>query len=86
MSGRVLFFGKLRDVAGVAEMPMPPSAPGGRLSALTRLVTSSHPTLLEALSHPSVRVAVDLEIVERGADPELGPHSEVAYMPPMSGG
>lgn len=86
MAGRVLFFGKLRDIAGTAEIALPPAAAGHRLSGLPDLLTEDNPVLRQALTHASVRVAVNMEIVARGADPLLPPGSEVAYMPPMSGG
>lgn len=84
MTGRVLFFGKLRDIAGVAEMPLPVA--GQPVSCLRRLAAEGNPQLLEALLHASVRVAVNHEIIARGADPVVPAGGEVAFMPPMSGG
>lgn len=86
MVGRVLFFGKLRDIAGAGELPLPAGAIGCQLSGLPALIAEGNPDLTQALSHSSVRVALNLEIVARGADPYLTVGSEVAYMPPMSGG
>lgn len=84
MSGHVLFFGKLRDVAGAAGISVPVA--GQSLSQLRRQVAEGNPALLEALSHASVRVAVNHEIVEVGTDPIIPPGAEIAFMPPMSGG
>lgn len=86
MAGRVLFFGKLRDIAGAAELALPAAAAGQRLSTLAALLTGDNPGLRQALAQPSVRVALNMEIVARDTDPLLPPGSEVAYMPPMSGG
>lgn len=86
MSGRVLFFGKLREIAGAGEIGLPAAAEGQPVSQLSALLTRGNPALLEALSHASVRVAINHEIVARGADPRVPSGSEVAYMPPMSGG
>ena len=86
MSGRVLFFGKLREIAGAGEISLPEAAEGRPVSALSALLTRDNPALLEALSHASVRVAINFEIVARGMDPQVPAGSEVAYMPPMSGG
>ena len=41
-------------------------------------------TLFEALQAPAVRTAVDQELVS--LDVALRPDSEVAFLPPMSGG
>ena len=38
----------------------------------------------EALQAPAVRTAVDQSLVS--LDLDLGPNSEVAFLPPMSGG
>lgn len=86
MGGRVLFFGKLREIAGTAEMDLPEAAEGLPVSRLSILISVSNPSLHEALSHPSVRVAINFEIIQRRTDPPIPSCGEIAYMPPMSGG
>ena len=77
---RVLLFGPLRDVAGWRER----DAEAASLTALKALLCAEDARLGEALAAPGVQVALDQAIV-RG-DAALGPRSEVAFLPPMSGG
>lgn len=77
---RVLLFGPLRDLAGWRERQVEAET----LSALRRRLADEDGPLGEALEGPGVQVAVDQAIVR--ADAVLGPDSEVAFLPPMSGG
>ena len=77
---RVLLFGPLRDLAGWREREVA----GDSLAAIRTLLAAEDAALGEALSGPAVQVAVDQAIV-RG-DVALTPLSEVAFLPPMSGG
>ncbi|MGA0605666.1 MoaD/ThiS family protein [Phenylobacterium sp. VNQ135] len=77
---RVLLFGPLRDLAGWRERTID----AGSLSGLKALIAAEDATLAEALDGPGVQVALDQALV-RG-DRALGPASEVAFLPPMSGG
>jgi sulfur-carrier protein len=77
---RVLLFGRLSDIAGWREREVDTST----LSHLRALLGSEDAGLGEALAAPGVQVALDQEIV-RG-DAALGLRSEVAFLPPMSGG
>ncbi len=76
---RVLLFGKLADVAGWRERVVEAAT----LSEVTALL-SADPHLGAALSGQGVQVAVD-QVLVRG-DAPISPSSEVAYLPPMSGG
>ena len=76
---RVLLFGKLADVAGWRDRVIEAAT----LTELTALV-SADPTLAAALCGQGVQIAVD-QILVRG-DVALSATSEVAYLPPMSGG
>lgn len=76
---RVLLFGVLADIAGWREAEIP----GDSLAAL-RAELGKDDDLGEALSGPGVQVAVDRVIVRGEA--VLTAASEVAFMPPMSGG
>ena len=77
---RVLLFGPLRDLAGWRERDI--EAPD--LATLRSLIANDDPALGEALAGKGVQVAVDQAIVR--ADAPLAAQSEVAFLPPMSGG
>jgi molybdopterin synthase sulfur carrier subunit len=76
---RVLLFGRLADQAGWRERVVE----AADLAAL-REALSADPGLGEALSGPGVQVAVDKAIVRGEAT--LSAATEVAFLPPMSGG
>lgn len=77
---RVLLFGRLADVAGWRERMIEADS----LSALRAAMARGDEVLGEALAGPGIQAAVDKTIV-RG-DAALTPASEVAFLPPMSGG
>ena len=77
---KVLLFGPLRDLAGWREKTV--EAPS--LSALRSALQAEDPRLGEALSGPGVQAAVD-KAITRG-DATLSSLTEVAFLPPMSGG
>ena len=77
---RVLLFGRLADQAGWRDRVVEASD----LSALRAALSSADPVLGEALSGPGVQVAVD-KVLVRG-EATLGFGTEVAFLPPMSGG
>lgn len=77
---RVLLFGPLRDLAGWRERTVEATS----LSALKTLIAAEDAALAEALEGPGVQIALDQALV-RGDRP-LSPASEVAFLPPMSGG
>ena len=77
---RVLLFGPLRDLAGWRERDVPATS----LAELRSFLAGEDADLGAALSGPGVQVAVDQAVV-RG-DAALSDSSEVAFLPPMSGG
>ena len=77
---RVLLFGRLSDVAGWRERDIDSAS----LGALRDLFASEDEGLAQALAAPGVQVALDQAII-RG-DAALSARSEVAFLPPMSGG
>lgn len=77
---RVLLFGRLADQAGWRDR----SIEAGDLSALRAVLSADDPELGEALIAPGVQVAVDKAIVRGEA--ALTAATEVAFLPPMSGG
>lgn len=81
---RILFFGALKDAAGVSERieTLPPSVKTPDM--LIAYLAADDPRLMAALRAPTVRIAVDQEIRRR--DDMIGTPSEIAFMAPFSGG
>jgi molybdopterin synthase sulfur carrier subunit len=77
---RVLLFGRLADLAGWRERDVAAATIGELRNALAAM----DPDLAEALAGPSVQIAVDKALVRGEA--ALTAASEVAFLPPMSGG
>lgn len=78
---RVLLFGRLSDVAGWRDRQI--ESPS--LSALRLRLAGEDADLGEALAGPGVQVALD-QVIVRGGDAPLNAGTEVAFLPPMSGG
>lgn len=77
---RVLLFGALADLAGWREREVEAAA----ISGLRLRLGEEDAALGEALGRPGVQVALDKALI-RG-DAPLGLRTEVAFLPPMSGG
>jgi molybdopterin synthase sulfur carrier subunit len=77
---RVLLFGRLSDVAGWRDREI--ESPF--LSVLRGQLGAEDAALGEALAGPGVQVALD-QVIVRG-DAPLNARTEVAFLPPMSGG
>lgn len=77
---RVLLFGPLRDLAGWREREVEAAT----VAEVRAFLAREDADLGAALSGKGVQVAVDQAIV-RG-DVAVGPRSEIAFLPPMSGG
>jgi sulfur-carrier protein len=80
---RILFFGRLADLAGSAEIA---HRGGLDLTDLVAYLEQTNIELATALRDPSVRVARNLDLIPMGADPVIGANDEIAFMPPLSGG
>ena len=76
----MLLFGRLADVAGWRDAEVEATS----LHALRDTLTATDSALGEALQGPGVQAAVD-KVIVRG-DAPLTAASEVAFLPPMSGG
>jgi len=79
---RVLFFGRLAELAGGRERSAPDTIT--TLGALVAHLTLADATLGEALAGKGVRAAVNKTIVSGNASLKAG--DEIAFMPPLSGG
>jgi molybdopterin synthase sulfur carrier subunit len=77
---RVLLFGRLADQAGWRDRVVE----AGDLASLRAALAANDAELGEALTAPGVQVAVDKAIVRGEA--ALTAATEVAFLPPMSGG
>lgn len=77
---RVLLFGMLADIAGWRERDIDVPA----VSSLKAWLAHEDEDLGDAVAASGVRVAVDQEMTD--VDAPLTPSSEVAFLPPMSGG
>lgn len=77
---KVLLFGALSDLAGWREKTLEAMT----VSDLRRQLSEADEALGEALVGPGVQVAVDQVLVRH--DAALTAASEVAFLPPMSGG
>lgn len=78
---RVLLFGALRDLAGWREQIFEEV---GDLISLQSNITQLYPDLAEALKGHGVQIAVDKALVRGNVS--LSTQTEVAFLPPMSGG
>ncbi|MBW8755386.1 MAG: MoaD/ThiS family protein [Sphingomonadales bacterium] len=76
---RLLFLGRLEDIAGGAEREVP----GG---ALVDVLSALDPDLAAALTADRVRLAVNGTLVSDRAAVVLGESDELAFLPPVSGG
>lgn len=84
MATRILFFGVLKERAGLGERLI--ELPDGveNAAALIEFVAGEDELLRESLHAPSVRIAVDQRLLSRN-DTFASPR-EIAFMPPFSGG
>ncbi|WP_068075540.1 MoaD/ThiS family protein [Novosphingobium lentum] len=79
---RVLFLGRLEQAAGAPERALDVAAP----LELSRLIEGLDPALREAVSAPSIRVALNGVLLSDPYGAMVGPGDEVAFLPPVSGG
>lgn len=81
---RLLFFGKLGDLAGgrVRDGALPEGVT--TVAQLISALGKDDPTLGEALLAPSTRFVVNEHIV--AGDAVVGDGDEIAFLPPVSGG
>ena len=79
---RLVFLGRLEDVAGMAELLLPLSAPQSLEGVLALLPGD----LAKALTGPKVKLALNGALLAPGAAPLLANGDELAFLPPVSGG
>lgn len=76
---RLVFLGRLEDVAGGAEREVP----GG---ALADVLARLDPDLTAALNADRIRLALNGRLIADRAGVVLGGDDELAFLPPVSGG
>lgn len=82
---RLLFFGRLRDIAGHGERLVDLPAHVGTVAELRTWISELDAALGEAVQARGLHVAIDQVICNR-ADGDVRGASEIAFMPPLSGG
>ena len=76
---RLVFLGRLEDIAGTAEMPVTPGPLDQVLAGLPR-------DLAVALLDDRVRMALNGVLLGENRVPSLSEGDELAFLPPVSGG
>ncbi len=79
MNLRLLFLGRLQDLAGAGEQMVRAEA-----ATVAKLIAGLDPLLAAELASERVRIAVNGAVV--GRDAVLRDGDEVAFLPPVSGG
>ncbi len=81
---RILFFGKLGDLAGGREREFSLSGHVKTVGELARAIASEESLLGAALNEKSVRYIVNEKIAQAATTISEG--DEIAFLPPVSGG
>lgn len=77
---KLVFLGRLEDIAGAPELEVPCEAD------LETLVAALEPSLAREVRAPRVRIAVNGALVADRAGHRLTDGDEIAFLPPVSGG
>lgn len=80
MAVRLVFLGRLEDIAGAGELSLPgPFTYGALIGRLPH-------DLAEAVSAERIKLALNGTVVARDAALEIADGDELAFLPPVSGG
>ena len=82
---QLLFFGRLRDIAGYSAIIRDLPASVSTVADLRAWMRDEDPLLGGAISAPEVRIAVNQAICVNEQECIRGAY-EIAFMPPLSGG
>lgn len=77
---KLVFIGRLEDVAGAAERQVE------TVASLDRLLAYLEPELADALRGDRIRIAVNGAVVKDPDAVVLADGDEIAFLPPVSGG
>ena len=79
MAARLVFLGRLEDVAGASERAVPPGP-------LAEVLAGLDPALAVELLGERVRMALNGALVTEPAGVVMADGDELAFLPPVSGG
>jgi molybdopterin synthase sulfur carrier subunit len=79
LTAKLVFLGRLEDLAGMLEMPVEPGA-------LAAVLAKLDPALAIELLGERVRLALNGRLIGEAGNVVLGPGDELAFLPPVSGG
>ena len=82
---QILFFGRLRDVAGCSATSRQIPGSVRTVAELRAWLREDDPLLGAAICAPEIRVAVDQTLCVNDGESVHGAR-EIAFMPPLSGG
>lgn len=77
---KLVFIGRLEDVAGEAERQV------DRVASIDRLLAGLEPDLAAALREDRIRLAINGAVVRDREAAVLADGDEIAFLPPVSGG
>ncbi len=83
---KILFFGRLSDLAGGPERELRLPDAIDTLTQLRHWLSTDNAALGEALARPNVRTAINKALAPMRGDFPISDGDEIAFMPPMSGG
>jgi molybdopterin synthase sulfur carrier subunit len=81
---KILFFGRLEDIAGLESCPVEYSEQVSTADQLKQKLAKDNADLGDALSQPQIMVAINQSIVAWNSPIKDG--DEVAFLPPVTGG
>lgn len=79
----ILFFGKLRDIAGGGERRIALSEPA-RIETIIAIIAETDDLLGSMLADPGIKCALNGVLADRQAI--VPDNAELAFLPPVSGG
>jgi molybdopterin synthase sulfur carrier subunit len=79
LPAKLVFLGRLEDIAGMSELSVEP----GTLAAV---LAGLDPALAIELLGERVRIALNGRLLGETGDVVIGPGDELAFLPPVSGG
>ncbi|SFF75196.1 molybdopterin synthase sulfur carrier subunit [Novosphingobium sp. CF614] len=80
MGIKLVFLGRIEDVAGAGELTVPFAA------SIEAVLADLEPELARALREPRVKLAVNGILLRDTDAPVLRHGDEIAFLPPVSGG
>ncbi len=84
--GKILFFGKLADIAGVTEMALPHISSTYSFEDILTMICSDNVELESTLRDQSTKLCINQEILTVKEAVSIKQDDEIAFLPPFSGG